>query len=363
MVHHEFQTQACAGVYALVAVAAIDAEDIFVEDLLCDIVALLPIESTGFGNHTCIEEGVEGNIPVLVDECKAGNFNPRLEVCPSVAICQDATLEDATNGVLTTQALVLNLAEIEGSDGLLEVEGGIAEGLLVVQAVAEYQVVANYGEELTPSSHNATIGFALAEEVGREATHNLGAVATGGSSLHIAGVVNQTCFEFEVGTCNLIIADKTRIAVELVERGCALVLAELYIVGGHIPEGHTRHPGKPVGDATLQIGNRTQHCAVHIVPRTILREVHIEGRSVAVEAIEGGHCRVEITHCCRKTQTREEVFRVVEHMCNGLAFGVVREFHIELVEIGGVGATVTKVEEVAQYAILKSEVGVVANCG
>jgi hypothetical protein len=50
-------------------------------------------------------------------------------------------------------------------------------------------------------------------------------------------------------------------------------------------------------------------------------------------------------------------------MGNGLTLGVVRELHVEFVEILRVGVAIAKVEDVTKGTILKSEVGVVANSG
>ena len=369
-VHHDLQATACGHVYRLFLAGVEGIER--VEFTACSCVgSLLLLETIGLDYLSHIEEGVEGNVEVLVDEAEVDDAPAELGVEPCHAVADDTIAVDTTHRGVTAKALGVNLAEEEGVEVIDEVVGYLARELgLYAETVGEGELILPYGYVLATHEGEAQVAVSLAvDDVGGTYEGGFDVDAAGGVAIVVAGVVDESGLELEhIAAMGFVVADEACIAVHLVEGVLSIIALEVYVAGHDVIVAETCGPVQVACDAALHAGDEAELVAAHPVELGLLALVVAEagaevGRCIAVEAVEVELLGIEVGAVEEELAVGDEGLKVAIAAQERRTAGVGRCLEVYLVVVGGVVGAVAVVEDIDTGAILETEVAVPSHDG
>ena len=243
-VHHDLQAAACGHVYRLF-LAGVEGIERVEFTTCCYVGSLLLFEAVGLDYLTHVEEGVQGDVEVLVDEAEVDDAPAELGIEPCHAVADDTVAVDTTNRGITTKTLGVNLTEEESVEVVDEVVGYLARELgLYAETVGEGELILPNRYVLATHLGEAQVAVALAvDDIGGAYEGGLDVHTTCGVAIVVAGVIYEACLELEhVAAVGFVVADKTYIAVHLIEGILSIIPLKVDVAGHDVIVAETCSP-------------------------------------------------------------------------------------------------------------------------
>ena len=221
-VHHNLYATACGHVQ-FILISRIEGV-VLVERVIraspSIVCGLLLLHAVGLDDLSHVEEGVEGDVEVLVDEAEVYDAPAELGVEPCYAIAHHAIAVDTAHRCVSAQALGVDLTEEEGVDVVDEVVGNFTCELgLHTEAVGKGEAILIDWHILTAHEGEAEVAVAFAvDDVGSTHESGLDVESACGVAIVVAGVVDEASLELEhITSICFVVADETSLTIEVVE--------------------------------------------------------------------------------------------------------------------------------------------------
>ena len=169
--------------------------------------------------------------------------------------------------------------------------------------------------------------------------------------------------------------DQAVFHIERIERGVGnggvvVYLVEIDATDAIVQDAQSDIPIPTAGDVTLKVGTEAENVALHLVERRreirgilLVNPFGMEHALVTVVAIEIAQGIRHIAQIHTKTMVGDKILGIVCQPEQCVVLGGIGRFDIEGMDILRIGGAVAKVIDVAQRAILESQVGIERDAG